>query len=138
RDRRDDRRRPRLDERPVLRLRGVDRRRLPLRRRVGLRDRVRYLLDHHRDLRAAGALQPLQRRGTGMRRGRREQRGATLAIGQSRGGAFGLGMAAWVIGLVWIFPIVWPLLTSFKSEQDAAAQTFHDGLSLARYSDVSH
>jgi len=68
----------------------------------------------------------------------RAQRGATLAIGQSRAGVFGLGMAAWVIGLVWIFPVAWTLLTSFKSEQDAAAQTFHDGLTLGRYSDVSH
>ena len=55
-DRRDDRRRARLDERPVLRLRGVDRRRVPLRLGVRLRDRRRDLLDHHRDLLVARAV----------------------------------------------------------------------------------
>src|SRR5438046_10664710 len=47
-------------------------------------------------------------------------------------------MAAWVVGLLWIFPVAWTLLTSFKTEQDASAQTLHHGLSFARYSEVSH
>jgi sorbitol/mannitol transport system permease protein len=40
--------------------------------------------------------------------------------------------------MVWIFPVAWTVLTSFKTEQDASAQTFHQGLTVARYSDVSH
>src|SRR5437773_5760878 len=40
--------------------------------------------------------------------------------------------------MLWIFTVAWPLLTSFKSEQDASAQTLHNGLTIARYSDVSH
>jgi sorbitol/mannitol transport system permease protein len=43
-----------------------------------------------------------------------------------------------VIGMLWIFPVAWTLLTSFKTEQDASAQTLHHGLSLDRYRDVSH
>jgi sorbitol/mannitol transport system permease protein len=49
-----------------------------------------------------------------------------------------LGVGAWVVGLLWIFPVAWTLLTSFKTEQDASAQTFHNGLTVQRYSDVSH
>jgi sorbitol/mannitol transport system permease protein len=40
--------------------------------------------------------------------------------------------------MLWIFPVGWTLLTSFKTEQDASAQTLHNGLTFARYSDVSH
>jgi sorbitol/mannitol transport system permease protein len=50
----------------------------------------------------------------------------------------GIGALAWVVGLLWIFPVAWTLLTSFKTEQDASAQTFHNGLSFGRYRDVSH
>ena len=50
----------------------------------------------------------------------------------------GLGIAAWVVGMLWIFPVGWTLLTSFKTEQDASAQTLHNGLTFGRYSDVSH
>src|SRR5713226_6256083 len=69
---------------------------------------------------------------------RRERRGTRLGVGESRAVAIGLGVAAWVIGMLWIFPVAWTLLTSFKTEQDASAQTLHQGLSLHRYSDVSH
>jgi sorbitol/mannitol transport system permease protein len=69
--------------------------------------------------------------------GRRKQ-GSRLGVGESRAVMVGLGLAAWLIGLLWIFPVGWTLLTSFKSEQDASAQAFHNGLSLNRYSDVSH
>jgi sorbitol/mannitol transport system permease protein len=69
---------------------------------------------------------------------RRERRGTRLGVGESRLGSIGLGTAAWVIGTLWIFPVAWTLLTSFKTEQDASAQTFHQGLTVARYSDVSH
>ena len=68
----------------------------------------------------------------------RRRRGTTLAVGESRATAIGLGVAAWTIGLLWIFPVAWTLFTSFKTEQDASEQTLHHGLTLARYSDVSH
>ena len=71
-----------------------------------------------------------------MSRGTR--RGTRLGVGESRSGAIGLGIAAWVIGVLWIFPVAWTLLTSFKTEQDASAQTLHQGLTVARYSEVSH
>jgi len=66
------------------------------------------------------------------------RRGTKLGVGESRAAVIGLGMAAWVVGLLWIFPVGWTLLTSFKTEQDASAQTLHHGLSFARYSEVSH
>jgi sorbitol/mannitol transport system permease protein len=68
----------------------------------------------------------------------REQRGAKLAVGERRAVVAGLGMLGWLVALLWIFPVFWTLLTSFKTEQDAAAQTLHQGLSLDRYSDVAH
>jgi len=40
--------------------------------------------------------------------------------------------------MLWIFPVAWTLFTSFKTEQDASAQTLHHGLTFGRYSDVSH
>ena len=70
--------------------------------------------------------------------GRTRRRGTRLGVGESRAGVIMLGAAAWVIGMLWIFPVAWTLLTSFKTEQDASAQTFHQGLTVARYSDVSH
>jgi sorbitol/mannitol transport system permease protein len=68
----------------------------------------------------------------------RARRGSRLGVGESRAGMITLGLFAWVVGMLWIFPVAWTLLTSFKDEQDASAQTFHNGLSLGRYSDVSH
>jgi sorbitol/mannitol transport system permease protein len=67
-----------------------------------------------------------------------KRKGSRLGVGESRATMVALGLAAWVIGLLWIFPVGWTLLTSFKTEQDASAQAFHSGLSLSRYSDVSH
>ena len=68
----------------------------------------------------------------------RRRTGTKLGVGESRAGIIALGVGAWVVGMVWIFPVGWTLLTSFKTEQDASAQTFHDPLSVHRYSDVSH
>ena len=68
----------------------------------------------------------------------RARRGSRLGVGESRAAIIALGIAAWVVGMVWIFPVAWTLLTSFKTEQDASAQTLHSGLTLGRYSDVSH
>jgi sorbitol/mannitol transport system permease protein len=69
---------------------------------------------------------------------RRERRGSRLGVGESRATVILLGTAAWLIGMLWIFPVAWTVLTSFKTEQDASAQTFHNSLTVARYSDVSH
>lgn len=68
----------------------------------------------------------------------KRKRGSRLGVGESRATMIGLGLAAWVIGMLWIFPVGWTLLTSFKTEQDASAQTFHNSLTLSRYRDVSH
>jgi sorbitol/mannitol transport system permease protein len=66
------------------------------------------------------------------------RRGTRLGVGERRSMVAGLGVLAWVVGLLWIFPVVWTVLTSFKTEQDAASQTLHNGLSFGRYGDVSH
>jgi sorbitol/mannitol transport system permease protein len=68
----------------------------------------------------------------------RRNRGSRLGVGESRAGVVAIGVTAWLVGMLWIFPVGWTLLTSFKTEQDASAQTFHNGLSFGRYSDVSH
>jgi sorbitol/mannitol transport system permease protein len=68
----------------------------------------------------------------------RTRRGSRLGVGESRAAIIALGVGAWVVGMLWIFPVGWTLLTSFKTEQDASAQTLHNGLTLGRYSDVSH
>ena len=67
-----------------------------------------------------------------------ERRGSRLGVGERRSVVAGLGMLAWLVGLLWIFPVAWTVLTSFKTEQDAAAQTLNGGLSFGRYGDVSH
>jgi ABC-type spermidine/putrescine transport system permease subunit II len=66
------------------------------------------------------------------------QRGTKLGIGERRAVVIGVGALAWLVGLLWIFPVAWTVLTSFKTEDDAAAQTLHQGLSFGRYSDVGH
>jgi len=68
----------------------------------------------------------------------RTRRGSRLGVGESRSAIIAIGVAAWVVGMLWIFPVGWTLLTSFKTEQDASAQTLHNGLTVGRYSDVSH
>jgi sorbitol/mannitol transport system permease protein len=68
----------------------------------------------------------------------RTRRGSRLGVGESRSAIIAIGVAAWVVGMLWIFPVGWTLLTSFKTEQDASAQTLHNGLTFGRYSDVSH
>jgi sorbitol/mannitol transport system permease protein len=68
----------------------------------------------------------------------RARRGSRLGVGESRAAIIAIGIAAWVVGMLWIFPVGWTLLTSFKTEQDASAQTLHNGLTFGRYNDVSH
>jgi len=64
--------------------------------------------------------------------------GTRLGVGERRMVVAGLGILAWIVGLLWIFPIAWTVLTSFKNEQDASEQTLHHGLTFGRYSDVAH
>jgi polyol transport system permease protein len=66
------------------------------------------------------------------------KRGTKLGVGERRSMAAGLGALAWIIGALWIFPVAWTLLTSFKNEEDAAAQTLNHGLSFGRYEEVAH
>jgi sorbitol/mannitol transport system permease protein len=66
-----------------------------------------------------------------------ERRGTRLGIGERRTVVAGIGALAWLVGLLWIFPVAWTVFTSFKTEEDASAQTLHQGLSFGRYSDVS-
>jgi sorbitol/mannitol transport system permease protein len=68
----------------------------------------------------------------------RARRGSRLGVGESRAAIIAIGVGAWVVGMLWIFPVGWTLLTSFKTEQDASAQTLHNGLTFGRYNDVSH
>ena len=49
----------------------------------------------------------------------RTRTGEPKAKGRERAGAL-LGVAAWVIGLIFVVPILWMVLTSFHSETDAA------------------
>jgi sorbitol/mannitol transport system permease protein len=66
-----------------------------------------------------------------------ERHGARLGVGERRAVVAGLGALAWLVALLWIFPVTWTVFTSFKDEQDAAAQTLHRGLSFDRYSEVA-
>jgi sorbitol/mannitol transport system permease protein len=67
-----------------------------------------------------------------------KRRGTRLGVGERRAFVMGIGTLAWLVGLLWIFPVAWTVFSSFKTEQDAAEQTLHQGLSFGRYSDVSH
>jgi polyol transport system permease protein len=65
------------------------------------------------------------------------KRGSRLGVGERRSITVGIGVLAWVVALLWIFPVAWTILTSFKTEQDAADQTLHHGLSFGRYHDIA-
>jgi ABC-type glycerol-3-phosphate transport system permease component len=40
-----------------------------------------------------------------------------LGVGERRAVGVGLGVLAWVVGLLWIFPIAWTVFTSFKTSR---------------------
>jgi sorbitol/mannitol transport system permease protein len=65
-----------------------------------------------------------------------EMRGTQLGVGERRLGKLAIGLVAWAVGLIWVFPVAWTVFTSFKTESDAAEQSLHNGLSLGRYRDV--
>jgi polyol transport system permease protein len=60
------------------------------------------------------------------------------AVGESRWANAGFGALAWIVGLLFFFPVFWMLLNSFKTEQDAntSPKLFFDP-TLDRYSDVT-
>src|SRR3954449_3644580 len=59
-------------------------------------------------------------------------------VGERRWVNFSFGLLAWIVGLVFFFPVFWMVLNSFKSEQDANTSPklfFHP--TLDRYKDVT-
>jgi sorbitol/mannitol transport system permease protein len=59
-------------------------------------------------------------------------------VGERRWVSAVLGVLAWIVGLVFFFPVFWMVLSSFKSEQDANTAPklfFHP--TLDRYKDVT-
>src|SRR5919198_2898477 len=59
-------------------------------------------------------------------------------VGERRWINASFGLLAWVVGLVFFFPVFWMILNSFKSEQDANTSPklfFHP--TLERYHDVT-
>jgi sorbitol/mannitol transport system permease protein len=63
---------------------------------------------------------------------------SAIIVGESRWVNRAFGLLAWVVGLVFFFPVFWMVLNSFKSEQDANTSPklfFHP--TLDRYKDVT-
>jgi sorbitol/mannitol transport system permease protein len=63
---------------------------------------------------------------------------AVATVGERRSVNMAFGVLAWVVGLVFFFPVFWMVLNSFKSERDANASPklfFHP--TLDRYRDVT-
>src|SRR6266536_3284845 len=61
-----------------------------------------------------------------------------IVVGERRWVNRAFGVAAWILGLVFFFPVFWMVLNSFKSEQDANTSPklfFHP--TLDRYRDVT-
>jgi sorbitol/mannitol transport system permease protein len=64
-------------------------------------------------------------------------RGTRLNIGERRSVSVLLGLLAWVVGLVFFFPVFWMILSSLKSERDAnASPKLLFDPTLDRYRDV--
>jgi len=61
-----------------------------------------------------------------------------VVVGERRWVVGALGVLAWVVGLVYFFPVFWMVLNSFKSEHDAntSPKLFFDP-TLDRYRDVT-
>jgi sorbitol/mannitol transport system permease protein len=61
-----------------------------------------------------------------------------VAVGESRWTNRAFGLLAWVVGLVFFFPVFWMLLNSFKEEQDAnTTPKLFFTPTLDRYDDVT-
>jgi sorbitol/mannitol transport system permease protein len=62
-----------------------------------------------------------------------------LAVGERRSVNAGFGLVAWIVGLIFFFPVLWMVLNSFKSETDANGTPkfiFHP--TFQRYHDITH
>jgi sorbitol/mannitol transport system permease protein len=61
-----------------------------------------------------------------------------IVVGERRWVNSALGVAAWILGLVYFFPVFWMVLNSFKSEQDAnTTPKLSFTPTLDRYHDVT-
>jgi sorbitol/mannitol transport system permease protein len=68
----------------------------------------------------------------------RRRRGARLGVGERRSVHVGLGVTAWLVALIFFFPVFWMLLSSFKEEQDAnTSPKLFFSPTLDRYRDVT-
>src|SRR4051794_4238322 len=131
--RRDDRGRIRLDELALLRLPALHRRWLGVRPGLLVQHRRRHRLDHRRHGRAARAVAAAEGRGDRM-----SATPSPVIVGERRWVNRAFGLLAWVVGLIFFFPVFWMVLNSFKSEQDANTTPklfFHP--TLDRYRDVT-
>lgn len=64
--------------------------------------------------------------------------GTNLGVGERRSTHILLGIAAWVAGLIFFFPVLWTVLNSFKDEQDAnTSPKLFFSPTMGRYSDVT-
>jgi sorbitol/mannitol transport system permease protein len=60
-----------------------------------------------------------------------------LEVGERRSVHIGLGITAWIVSLIFFFPVFWMLLSSFKEEQDAnTSPKLFFSPTLDRYRDV--
>jgi polyol transport system permease protein len=67
----------------------------------------------------------------------RRRVGTRLDVGERRSVHVTLGVSAWVVSLVFFFPVFWMLLSSFKQEQDAnTSPKLFFSPTLDRYRDV--
>jgi sorbitol/mannitol transport system permease protein len=61
-----------------------------------------------------------------------------VVVGERKWVNHALGVAAWITGLIFFFPVFWMVLNSFKSEQDAnTAPKINFTPTLERYHDVT-
>jgi sorbitol/mannitol transport system permease protein len=68
----------------------------------------------------------------------RRRVGTRLDVGERRSVHIGLGVTAWLVSLVFFFPVFWMLLSSFKEEQDAnTSPKLIFSPTLDRYQDVT-
>ena len=68
----------------------------------------------------------------------RRRIGTRLGVGERRSVHIALGLAAWLAGLIFFFPVFWMVLSSFKEEQDAnTSPKLFFSPTLDRYRDVT-
>jgi sorbitol/mannitol transport system permease protein len=64
--------------------------------------------------------------------------GTRLGVGERRSAHIALGLTAWLVGLIFFFPVFWMVLSSFKEEQDAnTSPKLFFSPTLDRYRDVT-